>query len=158
MQNKKLKTFLIILSAIFLGVAIHFANPFYAIIILIFWAFAVLASIVLIVIGVVGRKFRFLYLTGFLPFVIGFIFETGIRNHKHKKALAQIEQIKSFKIKNGRYPNDIKDINTTIEITGLVYSVNPTGTNYRIEYLMDQFNKEYFESDSGTWDTLGWND
>jgi hypothetical protein len=42
--------------------------------------------------------------------------------------------------------------------SGLTYTTNNDFTNYRIEYLMDQFNREYFDSKSKSWSTLGWND
>ena len=67
-------------------------------------------------------------------------------------------QIERYKIVYGKYPKNLIDLNSKIELRGLTYSTNKDFTNYRIEYLMDQFNREYFDSESKSWGTLGWND
>jgi hypothetical protein len=152
------KVFSATLLAILLGIAAHFANPLTAAILLILWLASALFSLVAIVNGLFSKKFRFWYLIGFIPFLIGYTFENGVRNYKHKKAVNLTLQLEHYKMKTGRYPENLSKLSTKIQITGLTYSTNTDRTTYRIEYLMDQFDRAYFVSESKTWGTLGWND
>lgn len=158
MRRFNLKFPLLLLAGIILGFVIHYSNPVMAIIILIVWFLAALFSLVLLVNGLVKKKFRLWYLIGFIPFLIGFSFETGVRNHKHNEAVKLNIQIEQYKIEHGQYPKNLLDLNSSISLSGLTYVPNSGLTNYRIEYLMDQFNKEYFDSELQKWGTLGWND
>lgn len=158
MQRIKFKMFLIILIAVLLGIAIHFTNPVTAILLLIIWIAATIFSIAAILIGLFSKKFRLWYLIGFLPFLVGYGFETGVRNYKHNAAMKLNIQLERYKIEYGKYPKNLINLNSKIELRGLVYSTNKDFTNYRIEYLMDQFNREYYHSESNSWGTLGWND
>lgn len=129
-----------------------------AVVVLILWGAAAVSSLILIIAGIIKRKFRFWYLVGFVPFLAGYTFETGIRKYKHEKAVKLNAQIENYRMEHGKYPAQLTDMKTGIELSGLVYSTNGDLTSYRIEYLMDQFNREYFESKSKSWGTLGWND
>ena len=149
---------IIIFVAVLLGIAIHFTNPVTAIILLIIWIAATIFSIVAILIGLFNKRFRFWYLIGFLPFLVGYGFETGVRNYKHNETMKLNSQLERYKIENGKYPKNLINLNSKIELKGLTYSTNKDFTNYRIEYLMDQFNREYYDSESNSWGTLGWND
>ena len=64
-------------------------------------------------------------------------------------------QIEKFKNNTGAYPKDLKQIEASNKIDGIKYDVDSDGKNFRIEYLMDGFNKEFFDSDNQRWGTLG---
>ena len=70
MQKANVKVFIIIIIAILLGVAMHFADPLDSIVLLIIGLVAAFFSFAVIVIGLFSKKFRFWYLIGFLPFLV----------------------------------------------------------------------------------------
>lgn len=158
MRRYNLKYPLLLLAAILLGLLIHYSNPFMALIILMVWFLAAIFSFVVLLKGLVKKKFRLWYLIGFVPFLIGFSFESGIRNHRHDEAVKLNIQIEQYKIEHGQYPKNLLDLNSRISLSDLTYIPNSRLTNYRIEYYMDQFNREYFDSELNKWGTLGWND
>jgi len=157
-MKNRLKTSLVILFTVFLGISIHFADPLLSLFILGLWGVLFFFSLATLTIGIFSKKFRFWYLIGFIPFIVGYSFETGIRSYKHNKAVEITSQLEFYKKEKGIYPKDLILIKDEIEIPGLKYYTNPQQTNFRLEYLMDQYNREYFDSESNKWGTLGWND
>ena len=157
-QMINLKFLLLVLLSVVLGLAIHFANPATALVIFFLWAVAAFSSLTAIVTGLFRKKFRLLYLIGFLPFITGYGYESVSRHFAHEKAVKLNSQIERYRSEHGKYPGNLYSLDSTIRLSGLIYTTSSDYTNYRIEYLMDQFNREYFDSKSKSWGTLGWND
>ncbi|RYE19687.1 MAG: hypothetical protein EOP51_19405 [Sphingobacteriales bacterium] len=158
MRKNKTTLLFFLVFAILSGPAIHFSNPVTAILVLFFWLAAAFFSLVIVVVGLFSNKFQLWYLIGFLPFLVGYSYGTTIRNYKHDKAVRLNLQIEDYKTKYSKYPQNLSDLNAAFSLSGLTYRANEDLTNYSIEYLMDQFNREYYKSDSKEWGTLGWND
>lgn len=158
MRSVNLKVLLLVLFSLLLGVAIHFSNPATAVIVLFLWAAAAVSSIIVILIGLFHNKFRLIYLIGFLPLVVGYGSETVTRHFAHETAVKLNTQIERYRSEHGKYPGNLDSLHSSIRLSGLIYTTTSDYSNYRIEYLMDQFNREYFDSKSKSWGTLGWND
>ncbi len=158
MPKNNIKTIVAIILAFFFGFALHFSNPVIALLVMALLFLLAFFSFVVLSIGLFSKKFRVWYIIGFIPLLVTYTFETGIRHYKHKKAVAITTRLELFKKETGRYPKDLQQIKNDIEINGLKYSPDSSLTNYNLEYLMDAFNREYFSTWSGNWGTLGWND
>lgn len=158
MQKDNLKTIIAFIIAFPLGLLLQFSNPAQALLIIVILIISSFFSLVVLVIGIFSKKFRVWYMIGLVPIIVAFSFSKVVRNYKHKKALAIKTQLELFRKANGKYPKDLTQIKNIIKIDGLKYSTYSSDTNYELEYLMDEFNKEHFDSNSGKWSTSGWND
>ena len=158
MRKDNLKITVAFIIASLLGLLLQFSNPVQVLLVMGLLLLSGFFSLVILVIGLFTKKFRIWYIVGLVPIVVAYSFTTLIRHYKHKKAVEINAQLELFKKEYGKYPKDLMQIKNEIEIDGLKYSTYSSDTNYDLEYLMDSFNREYFDSKSGEWRTLGWND
>ena len=90
--------------------------------------------------------------------IVAYSFTTGVRDYRHKKALKINAELEIFKMENGTYPKNLIQLKSDVDIDGLKYTTDSAYTKYELEYLMDGFDREIFDSYSKEWSTLGWND
>ena len=153
----KTKSFIILAVAILLGMSIQWVDPFFSILLVFTWGMAFICSVIALLSGIFSKRFRIWYLLGFVPFVSGYLFMTGIRDYRHRKAVDIVGRINMYAKERGRLPDSLIQV-TGIRISGLRYSTDTSHKRYHLEYLMDQFNREYYDSKSNRWRKLGWND
>lgn len=80
------------------------------------------------------------------------------RKWQHRQATEMIAQIMHYQSVNGHYPATLQEINTSIRLHQPTYHSYDQGQSFRLEYYMDGFNREYYDTQQGGWGTLGWND
>lgn len=156
---KKSKIILVFVT-ILIGIFIPFI-PYLVVIEMFFLLvpFAVIGivSLIYLVISFVKEKmnsrkalFRFSILPIFIisQLVSGFIVDK-IQRFRSNKVIAEIEQLKS---ENGIVPDEYE------LIAGLEYSKMKDDENYVIEYSRGFMVTEKYNSESGKWNSFGWND
>ena len=104
-----------------------------------------------------GRKAFVVGLIAIVPFLSAYGTSTAIRSLRQSKADEIKAQLEDYHRKRGQYPADLSHA-TTITIKGLRYIPSASRTGYYIEYLMDGFNRRFYNSETKEWGTLGWND
>jgi len=92
-----------------------------------------------------------------MPLLVAYGTSATIRYYKHSKAVQITKQLEKYRIKHGYYPKELPQA-TTILLKGLEYEPDSNLLNFHMEYLMDGFNREYFDSVDKEWGTLGWHD
>jgi hypothetical protein len=149
--------------SIVLGITLPFSNVIYFLFLFIACIITGLISIVLILAGFFAnrqliKKGMIGLLAVCLFLMVGLGLETLIRHQKYKIALGIITKIETFRLKNARYPKTLDEIGNVKTIRGLRYNLYDSMRQFRIEYFMDGFNREYYNSETKDWETLGWND
>jgi hypothetical protein len=166
MSSQRKKFLGIPLSLALLGaVALPYVeNP--VVVLLLFWGWGVMAlySTGVLLSGLLAReKDTWIFgLTGLLSTAIffygGFGFSGWLRHGKHQTAQALVMDLAAYHAREGRYPEQLSALGRSYALDGLIYSVHPVKKTYYFEYLMDGFNREYYDSAYQHWGTLGWND
>jgi hypothetical protein len=157
MKAKDTET-LIIGLAIFAGLLFPFLNVLGSLLFLFLFAFLSLMSVGFIICSIfLGRKSLKVGIIGLIPILIGFGLTTLIRRYKHNKAEEIKVELNASFIKNGRYPDSLSS-ELKNHLNGLYYEPLNNNKEYRLEYLMDTYNREYYKSEGDRWGTLGWND
>jgi hypothetical protein len=157
-MKSQTKQLVLLLLAILLGAYFQYTNPITAILFMILSIVLVLVTVTLLVIGLFNRKFKMWYLIPIVPIIVAISYSSSIRAYKHRQALSITESLEQFKGKYGAYPVNLGKLNNKIELSGLNYLTDSTFQEYEIEYLMDEFNREFYNSNTKKWDTKGWND
>jgi hypothetical protein len=155
---KAIKKIALLIIYILIGVSFQYTDPFNFLCLFFLSCLILLVSIGLLINDLFNRKFNVWYLTGFVPILVGIGFMFFVRDVKHKNAMKICTEIENYHQVKGYYPKSLEEIDNKIEITGLFYSVDSSGSNYWLEYLMDGFNHEFYDSKSKAWGSLGWND
>lgn len=147
-----------IVVAVLIGALIQFANPIVALLLMGLMALLSFVSACLLIGSIfLGRKAIKWALVAAIPVAVAFVFTFGVRHYKHAKANQIVAHLKNYKKAHGCCPSKLREV-TTVSLNGLNYQVDRKEQTYRIEYLMDGFNREYYESENAKWGTLGWND
>lgn len=164
-MNNKRKIIILLIVSIALGLTTPFANVllFLFLFLKLFLSIVLIASVVIIVTGLTGNrkilKWGFAGLLSVCLFSItSFGLETYIRSHRQETAKAIISDIEKFKFANGTYPTTIEQIKIKNSINGFNYYSYDSLKHFRIEYLMDGFDRQFYDSKNKVWGTLGWND
>lgn len=157
-MKSQIAQLILLLLAILLGAYFQYANPITAILFIVLSIVLVCVSVIFLAIGLFNRKFKTWYLIPIVPVIVAVSYSSGIRAYKHQRVLSITKSLEQFKDKHGVYPVNLDKLNDKIELSGLHYSVSNTFQEYQIEYLMDEFNREFYNSGTKKWGTMGWND
>jgi len=103
-KMNKTKSFIILAVAILLGMSIQWVDPFFSILLVFTWGMAFICSVIALLSGIFSKRFRIWYLLGFVPFVSGYLFMTGIRDYRHRKAVDIVGRINMYAKERGRLP------------------------------------------------------
>jgi len=154
----KRKEIIVIVIGILIGVMIQFTDPFTTVALIFYVGISSLFSIGLLISSIfLGKEsFKWALITS-TPFLFLFVITSVIRDYKHKKAVVITSHLENFKKRNGHYPGTLSNA-SEITLSGLTYEAINNLEDYKIEYFMDGFNREYFDSESNEWGTKGWND
>jgi len=83
--------------------------------------------------------------------LLTFVFSCGVDSRK-KDSIKLIEQISSFKEKNGRYPYNLREIGVKEDESGpIYYQLTDDSTNYRLWYGLGLGDSEEYKSETGKW-------
>ncbi len=151
--------------AVLSGAALPYIEHPVVVLLLFFgWGSMALGSTAVLLDGLLSREkgTRSFGLTGLLAaavfFLGGFGFDAWLRHGKHQTARALVMDLAAYHAREGRYPEQLGALGKPYALEGLMYWVDPVKQTYRFEYLMDGFNREYYDSAQQRWGTLGWND
>jgi hypothetical protein len=156
---------ILLFLALLSGVALPYVeHP--AVVLLLFWGWGVTAlySTGVLLSGLLAREKETLVLgltclgSAAIFFFGGFSFDGWLRHGKHQTAQSLVMDLEAYHAREGRYPEQLSALGKPYRLEGLSYSVHPVKRTYYFEYLMDGFNREYYDSAYRKWGTLGWND
>ncbi|MCB0401154.1 MAG: hypothetical protein KDD41_03665 [Flavobacteriales bacterium] len=87
----------------------------------------------------------------FISILLTFIFSCAMDSRK-EDSIKLIEQISSFKEKNGRYPYSLGEIGVKEDEAGpIYYQLTDDSTNYRLWYGLGLGDSEEYKSETDTW-------
>ena len=153
------KTYLLaFFIAFILGLAGIIATPFFAVVLSIVYFLSALAGVGFLLSSYyLGKKSIVVGLLAIFPVCIYYGAATFVRGYKRHKAETIISQLHTYHSRTGRYPFEL-DSATTQRMMGLRYESSNNQQSFRIEYLVDKFNRVYFDNSRNEWGTLGWSD
>ena len=159
----RIKIIILLIVSIVLGLTTPFVNVLLFLFLKLFLSIVLIASVVMIVVGLTGNrkklKWGFIGLLSVCLFSItSFGPDTYIRSRRQETAKSIISDIEKFKHTNGTYPTTIEEIKIKNSIKGFNYYSYDSLKQFRIEYLMDGFDRQFYDSKNEVWGTLGWND